>query len=721
MDNLIRLDLDDYNIITNNLKNERFYDNEILKIYGQLLKNYSKDIDDPLKQFIKICQKNTNIDIELYTAYFKSIKKPKKSTTEEYGNLILKILNALKEDMNNTIDYDNIIKKFNIKSIINDCHILQDNQLHIVNVFSNENTHHIELGSNYCHIINNNHYEPNNYIVVCSSGDLFLKCHSSSCRHLQFPVKSLIVPTPNLQYIFNTTINNYNTYTEEQIPNDILKLIPNKNIYENDKLNELLLNSLSNDDTDIGEVIFYLCNDKFKCVSDKNWYEFDGNRWLISEGINFFVTKEITNYYFTIIKFIENDKDINDKNKQIIIKEIKKIIKKFKCDDGKKKVIKETGLLSRDKNKKFEGLLDSKPYLIGFDNGIYDLKISTFRQGLPEDMITMSVGYDYNKKYSENKNELLQFLDDILPIEEDREYFLKYLSTGLIGLNECELFTILTGVGRNGKSKLVDLIKMTFGNYFANPKCKLLTNQRPDENSPEPGLLSLKKKRIIICSEPEKGNKLNSGFIKFITGNDSTELRECHKNDIVNFKPNFITFLVCNDIPDADDLGNALIKRLRCVNFPTEFVDNPRLSNHKLINKCIQEKINNWKEDFMLLLLEYYIKYRIDNLTPTQNVLKWTKLYREDNDKFLTFLNDCTETSETHIHVTTLFNLYKGWFRENYPGKTCDDKKIFIDNIKKHKEYNKSVREPEKENPSTGFKNIKILQDYLYLMKSKFL
>ena len=32
--------------------------------------------------------------------------------------------------------------------------------------------------------------------------------------------------------------------------------------------------------------------------------------------------------------------------------------------------------------------------------------------------------------------------------------------------------------------------------------------------------------------------------------------------------------------------------------------------NHKLINKCIQEKINNWKEDFMLLLLEYYIKYR---------------------------------------------------------------------------------------------------------------
>jgi hypothetical protein len=43
------------------------------------------------------------------------------------------------------------------------------------------------------------------------------------------------------------------------------------------------------------------------------------------------------------------------------------------------------------------------------------------------------------------------------------------------------------------------------------------------------------KKRVVIASEPEKNAKLNSGFIKFITGRDSTTLRNCHSNDMIDF------------------------------------------------------------------------------------------------------------------------------------------------------------------------------------------
>jgi phage/plasmid-associated DNA primase len=64
----------------------------------------------------------------------------------------------------------------------------------------------------------------------------------------------------------------------------------------------------------------------------------------------------------------------------------------------------------------------------------------------------MSAKYDYIETYSENYNELIEFLNDIQPIQEDRDYMLMYLSTSLYG-NTLELFTILTGVGRNGKSK----------------------------------------------------------------------------------------------------------------------------------------------------------------------------------------------------------------------------------------------------------------------------
>ena len=54
--------------------------------------------------------------------------------------------------------------------------------------------------------------------------------------------------------------------------------------------------------------------------------------------------------------------------------------------------------------------------------------------------------------------ELLNFLEDILPNKDERDYTLTYLSIGLVG-NLLELFTILTGCGRNGKSKLIELLK----------------------------------------------------------------------------------------------------------------------------------------------------------------------------------------------------------------------------------------------------------------------
>jgi hypothetical protein len=85
------------------------------------------------------------------------------------------------------------------------------------------------------------------------------------------------------------------------------------------------------------------------------------------------------------------------------------------------------------------------------------------------------------------------------------------------------------------KSKIIELLGETLGDYFGSVQSQMFTRPHPDANSPDPGLLSLAKKRIVISSEPEKNSKLNSGFIKFITGRDSTTLRNCHSNDMVKF------------------------------------------------------------------------------------------------------------------------------------------------------------------------------------------
>jgi phage/plasmid-associated DNA primase len=277
-----------------------------------------------------------------------------------------------------------------------------------------------------------------------------------------------------------------------------------------------------------------------------------------------------------------------DKNK---IKALKKITTSFNNTTVKNNVmieLIEVFLENNNKKRNFTKKLDENKYLIGFDNGVYDLQNFEFRPGKPDDYITMSVGYDYNDKHTDKYKDLLKFLHDIQPKDDEFKYMMTYLSIGLVG-NILELFTILSGCGRNGKSKIVELLKLTFGDYFGSVQSQLFTRPRPGADSPDPGLLSLAKKRIVMASEPEKNSKLNSGFIKFITGRDSTTLRNCHSNDMIDFSPNFITFLICNDIPECDDIDNAFSKRLRCINFPTEFVNDPKLEHQKKIDTSINE------------------------------------------------------------------------------------------------------------------------------------
>ena len=413
--------------------------------------------------------------------------------------------------------------------------------------------------------------------------------------------------------------------------------------------------------------------------------------------------KKLKEIYSELLKYYKK----NDASK---IKLIKQIIDNFDDTVVKNNIVTELiEIYSVNNNPKrdFIKKLDSNKYLIGFNNGVYDLKEFIFREGKYDDYISMSVGYDYIDKHTEQFKLLNIFLCDIQPVEEERNYILTYFSICLVG-NLLELFTILSGIGRNGKTKFVELVKMTFGDYFGAVESQMFTRPRPSASSPDPGLLNLMKKKIIVASEPEKNSKLNSGFIKFITGRDTTTLRNCHQNEMIDFKANFVTFLLCNVIPDVDDMDNAFSKRLRSINFPTEFVDNPSKENEKKINAEVNDQFQYWKQDFMLLLISYYAAYsKKKELITTANILKWTNIYKESTDLYLSYLNEQTEKSESHIHTAYLYADFKIWFKANNPNEKIPNNREFINGIKKYHTIEKSLRINKK--ISCGIKNIKLL------------
>lgn len=412
----------------------------------------------------------------------------------------------LKQD--NPEKFEEITKKLNIKKIINDNkEHFPDNEMKIDRIVVNKNMHHIDLYDKYCPIKQGTHAKQSLYCEINRFRQFVLKCYAAECRGKEFPVNDIItVNNNNINSLF--TVNNYNiTIGDDQNDINFEKIIIDQDavIFQDLTLNKLMLESLNATDVKLAIVVCHLCKNKFNyTTTDKGeyWYEFIDHRWQRSERLPLFIMDELPTYYKTIITYVNNS-NISKNDKTMTVKEIKKIYKKLESNTSINNII--NVCVSRMKNVKFYETLDTKPYLFSFTNGVYDLTKMEFREGKPEDMISLTCGYDYVPTYSKHKQELLNFLIDILPEQSDRDYLLTYLSSALTGLNSTELFTILTGEGRNGKSKFNDLVQITFGDdYYGTGKQNMMSCKRADENAPEPALVYLRTKRVVFTSEPEK-------------------------------------------------------------------------------------------------------------------------------------------------------------------------------------------------------------------------
>jgi len=129
------------------------------------------------------------------------------------------------------------------------------------------------------------------------------------------------------------------------------------------------------------------------------------------------------------------------------IKKLNSIALKLKQSPFKDNIIKECReLFYQDK---FEEMLDSKCHLIGFENGVYDLEALEFREGRPDDYISMSthinyVPYDPSHPAIEGIN---GFISSIFPKQHIRDFVLKTMGSFLNGGIREEKFHIWTGTG----------------------------------------------------------------------------------------------------------------------------------------------------------------------------------------------------------------------------------------------------------------------------------
>lgn len=459
---------------------------------------------------------------------------------------------------------------------------------------------------------------------------------------------------------------------------------------------EALLKEVKKDCTpaDMAKICFKKYQYLYVCVNaaKKEWYQFNAHRWnRMQEGIE--LRKKFSNEI--VILFEEYRKKSIDEFRRVaesagfgedaikdgeekIHKAINKVVSQLKKTSFKKNLLEECAELFYDKE--FEQKLDSNPYLIGFENGIYDLDNDEFRDGYPEDYVSFSTGNPY-REFTESSPEVQNvwtFLSQVIPKKAVRNYTIGYLSTCLCGKLYSERFHIFTGSGGNGKSKLTDLFKNSFNDYFYNMPTSIITKTRSSGESASPVMAATRGKRFITLQEPENDSKLNTGYMKELTGGDTITARPLFK-DPIQFKPQFKMTLICNDMPDPSASDDGTWRRIRVVAFISRFCDNPSEDPKKYefpIDEKLDEKLELMKEAFMWVLIERFKKFKhVDGykLNEPQEIRAATDKYKADMDQFsefmdMTFIHN--EGSTESMKKSDIWPLYKEWFSKNKNGRS---------------------------------------------------
>lgn len=114
--------------------------------------------------------------------------------------------------------------------------------------------------------------------------------------------------------------------------------------------------------------------------------------------------------------------------------------------------------------------MDADMNLLGFNNGVFELDSGKFRPGKPEDYITIGTGYDYVRIYPNDPAYLktMMFLSQLFPDPMVLDKWLKLLASCLTGNRDVfrpNEFNVMLGTGANGKSTMMRLVKLAFGEY----------------------------------------------------------------------------------------------------------------------------------------------------------------------------------------------------------------------------------------------------------------
>ena len=510
----------------------------------------------------------------------------------------------------------------------------------------------------------------------------------------------------------------------------------------------------TNTECDLATTLYHMYKDQYVCVSIKDniWYEFTNNRWYpIDSGstLRLKISTDMYNQYTTKLLHYQStnqakqnnmmiqDGNANDSANQVIsdssnddfgdykkkVNEMLATCKLLKKTNTKNNIMREARELFYDRD--FTKKLDTNAYLLGCNNCVIDFKGKLSRKGKHDDYLSKSTGLNYMplSHYERTCPEIIQqineFMAQLFPNEDAntsmlRDYMWEHLASTTMGTNENQTFNIYTGSGANGKSKLVELMKEVLNEYQGTVPISLITQKRSNIGGTSSEVHNLIGIRYAVMQEPTKGDKINEGIMKEVTGGDEIQCRALFK-DSVTFRPQFKLVVCTNTLFDVMSNDDGTWRRLRIVDFQSKFTKSPYKDKqfpeeeypHQFkVDQKINEKFKIWAPVLLSMLVD--VAYRtqgfVNDVAP---VVSATEKYRASQDVLTQFYSVTFVPSKPNnpygIKLKELHSLFDEWIQNHDNGAKRPSKaelKLFVEK-----------KTGQKYSDRTGWKMISVSDD----------
>jgi putative DNA primase/helicase len=222
--------------------------------------------------------------------------------------------------------------------------------------------------------------------------------------------------------------------------------------------------------------------------------------------------------------------------------------------------------------------------------------------------------------------------------------------------------------GSNGKSTLLNLIRLIWGDYAAEaPESVVLKSAKNDARFDFQFLVGV---RLVMKGDIAEGVWLNNENVKNLIGGDSFRAEKKY-HDGFEFAPQCKVILSSNSRLRLSETGNALERRVRLVPFRADFRAQP--------DKDMPNKLRAEGPAILAILIDYARRWHERGLPESKAVTEASAEYILDEDVVRQFIAEkCVRGDGEAEPRAELYKAFTAWLKSNKPpsAKSFKDKML---------------------------------------------